>query len=183
LLVALLIVRVDARPQDTAAPGDEEYRVYVALLAVQFARAGEALYVVSAETSDAASHDQDNFNGALLRDAWNSSRVPRLEPDADTMEAFSRIRQTPAKLEANRLNVTAGRVISQSQIASEFSIASPRGLSGQWEDFHKRHGGGYVVLSRVGFNRARNQAVMSYSYFLREPLRRRRVRLHAQGKR
>jgi hypothetical protein len=160
-----MIGKADARQPSDAAPGEEEYRVYAALLAKRFKATGNELYVVRAETKDAAANDPEKFDGASLRESWDSSRVPRVQPDAETMEAFSQIRNSPARLEANRLHVPAGRLVSQSEITSEFSRPSPRGLHGQWEDFHKRHGGGYVVFSRVGFNRARNQAVLSYSYF------------------
>jgi hypothetical protein len=165
LLVACIIGTADASPPAGSAPSDEEYRVYVALLAQRFTRTDNELYVIRAETDDGALWPSDNFDGASLRDKWDSSRVPRVRPDADTMDAFSRIRTSPAQLEANRLNVPAGRVVSKTDIASEFERQSPRGLHGLWEDFHKRHGGGYVVFSRVGFNRARDQAVLSYSYF------------------
>ena len=145
------------------SPTSDEYAVYVNLLAERFASPDTVSYVIRAETEDDANRAQEEFNGARLRERWNSDRIPRVVPGPDVVESFTRVRNSPARVEARRLSIPAQRIVSRAEIASAFG-PHDRGLVGAWADFRTRHGGGYLVFSRVGFSHDRTQALLSYSF-------------------
>jgi hypothetical protein len=168
ILARLLLLAAVAFPFGIAAvpdsPTSDEYAVYVNLLAERFAAPDTLPYVIRTETSDDANQLQGEFDGARLQAQWNIGGTQNIVPGADVVESFSRVRNAPAHVEARLLKVPARRIVSKAEIAFEFG-PNHNGSHGAWEDFHARHGGGFLVFSRVGFNHDRTQALLSYSYY------------------
>jgi hypothetical protein len=139
----------------TSEPTADEYSVYVAFLSTTSGS------LIRAETDDTTNLDVRgavNSAGAVLRDNWTVQRYFPVALATDLLASFDRVRKSPARLDAARLGVPNSKVILESEIAA--ILQSGGGLEDREASFERRYGGGYMVLSRVGFNQARNQALL-----------------------
>ena len=163
VLLAAIVFTPGVSPLQVS-PTSDEYAVYVNLLAERFR--GPRHHFVRDQSRDGGRCQPitGEFNGARLRERWNSDRIPRVVPGPDVVESFARVRNSPARVEARRLSIPSQRIVSRAEIASAFG-PHDRGLVGAWADFRTRYGGGYLVFSRVGFSHNRAQAFLSYSYY------------------
>jgi hypothetical protein len=129
----------------------EEYEVYSALIQTRFIDATHPTLIVIKDTTAKA-----GVGLFLLRDAVGAIRDEWPELGDEVLDDFQTKNQTSAVLEGRfTLNV-------KHELISEQGLQSILSTNGGWEDFYAEYPGsqGYLTLSRVGFDKAKDTAVL-----------------------
>jgi hypothetical protein len=142
-----------AAPPATDPGLAEEYAVYSALIQSKYIAGNRpALVVIEEETvkSDGAQFSVDQAFGIMR--SWR----PKL--DEDVFADFKAKNQAPSALERRFTLSVDYMLMSEQELSSTFASGHTTG----WDDFYKKYPNshGIVTLSRVGFNKAKDVAVV-----------------------
>jgi len=161
MLVLLLVVGnvAGATSIRTADVSDEEDAVYAALLAHMFVDNGGL--TVPAVIQELVIRDQtDQYSLEMIDDKfWLKDAFPQISPE--TINDYKLKNKVPYRLrDAFDLRVKH-KLVASEQIEQIFKFGGEG-----WPQFFKKYpnSGGYVSLSRVGFNYDRNQALIFVSH-------------------
>ena len=140
------------RSDRDAALDREEYEVYSALILQSFIKNGTRLIIVTDPTCcDVSTISKDNLSLSLEQLSTLSQ---------DTLENFIHRNKETTHLKRSFTLSVPYRVVDYKRIEKLFDMIE---LEKEWKTFYRWYPGsnGYIRLSRVGFNKARNQALVS----------------------
>jgi hypothetical protein len=164
LILILLIFAVLLPPTAVAQASrdsllGEEYAVYSAIILKHYVKDGVRLVVVTTPTCCVVSQAQKEQ--VMPRFQYSGRAEPF--PSQETLDSYVERNRTSVDVhKLFRLNV-AVQIVPYKRIESLFDMIE---LEEDWKTFYRMfpHSNGYIRFSRVGFNRAGNEAFVSTAW-------------------
>ncbi len=175
IILSLLIVfvvsffRVSAQSPRQKNVGPEEYQVYDVVLLHMFA-GGEVTFDTGAKVKQLVIRDETNTEYAWSSDKENWEQVKRRLRDVsdETIAGYEAARTPTAKLSRSFASTIPYSLFQQNEYESIFGKTKNNdGTTETWHRFYEKFpdSGGYVWLSNVGFNKARDRALVYFVHW------------------
>jgi len=169
ILAFSLYTTVYPQTKVLSRPGDEDYRVYDAVLAKMFAgdkvtfdtqsRVKQLIIRETTTIDFATSQDHEN---------WEQVKNRQIPLSDELIRNFEKALKSRLRLDRSFRGKLPYILVSDREFTSIF-VQSPdlNHMQDEWDRFYKRfpESGGYVVLSNVGYNSSRNEALVYFVHW------------------